>query len=138
MPGSPGEPGGGRTWPDARRPNRDGVNRSYAQQVERVRREHYALWREGGPRTVGVARPPATPGLEIGTYPITPTSAARGKTLAELDLPRVAGAIVVALVRGGEVVASPRGAVTAEPDDLFVLLGTNDQLDRAVRVLDNG
>jgi hypothetical protein len=30
VPGSSGEPGGGRTWPDARHPNRDGVNRSYA------------------------------------------------------------------------------------------------------------
>ena len=110
-----------------------------AEQVERVRREHYALWREGSPRTVGVTGPPATTaGPDISTDHIAPTSAARGKTLAELDLPRVPGALVVARVRGGEVVTDPGREVTTEPGDVLVLLGTNDQLDRAVRVLESG
>jgi CPA2 family monovalent cation:H+ antiporter-2 len=117
-----------------------GVPRSLiAEQVDRVRREHYALWREGSPRTFGVTRPPAmSAGPDIGTYRVIQTSAARGKTLAELDLPRVAGANVVARVRDGEVVTNPGGDVTTEPGDVLVLLGTNDQLARALRVLDSG
>ena len=107
-----------------------------AQQIERVRQEHYALWRGS---TVPVPRldrlrQPLT-GLDVATYQVTGTSAALGRPLADLDLPRASGATVLAHVRDGVVVAAPGGQVPTEPGDLLVLLGTSVQLERALAVL---
>ena len=110
-----------------------------AQEIERVRHEHYALWRESSvsvPHLDGLRQSRA--GLDVGIYQITEASFMRGKTLVELDLPRAAGAVVIAHVRDGVLLANPKSDVAVESGDVLVLLGANDQIECAQRILDTG
>jgi CPA2 family monovalent cation:H+ antiporter-2 len=110
-----------------------------AQQIEQVRREHYAVWREAdleGPRRARLHA--MVPGLDVDTYRVTDTSLARGQCLAELDLHRAAGVSVIARVRDGVVLTNPGGDVALAPGDVLVLLGTNAQLERARARLEAG
>ncbi len=58
-----------------------------------------------------------------------------GKSLRELDLRRASGATVIALVREGNAVTNPGPDIVLQADDLLVLLGSHQELDRAVDVL---
>ncbi|MBI3029688.1 MAG: cation:proton antiporter [Candidatus Rokubacteria bacterium] len=108
-----------------------------AQQIERVRREHYAVWRDSDLQAQRLGRlRTMLAGLDVESYRVTERSFAREKSLAELDLRRASGATVIALVRGGVTQANPGGAVRVEAGDTLVLLGTNAQVERALGVLD--
>lgn len=110
-----------------------------AQQIEQVRREHYAVWRDSDIRHHHLGRlRTMLAGLDVDTYRVTEASPSRGKSLAELDVRRLAGATVIARVRAGVTLANPGGEATAEPGDTLVLLGTNAQVERALAILDRG
>lgn len=63
---------------------------------------------------------------------VLPGSAACGKTLAELDLRRRTGAIVVSVVHGDTPLPAPDGATRLEADDQIVLYGPHESIDRAL------
>jgi len=110
-----------------------------AQQIEQVRREHYAVWRDSdlGAHRLGRLRTMLA-GLDVDTYRVTEDSFARGRSLAELDLRRRTGAVVIARVRDGAALPNPGGDATMEPGDTLVLLGTNAEVERAVTLLAQG
>jgi len=67
------------------------------------------------------------PGLgEPVAMTVAAESAAAGRTLAELDMRGLTGATVLALLRGGEQVISPRGDLRLEQGDVIAVAGTHD------------
>jgi CPA2 family monovalent cation:H+ antiporter-2 len=110
-----------------------------AQQIEQVRRDHYAVWRDSDIRGHRLGRlGTMLAELDVEPYAVTENSLIRGSSLAELDLRRRSGATVIARVRNGETLANPGGDETVEPGDTLVLLGTNAQVERALAILDQG
>lgn len=75
-------------------------------------------------------------GLDVKTYRVTGQSFASGRSLAQLDLRRAAGATVLAWVRDGVTLANPGAEATVQPGDTLILLGTNPQMEAALRILD--
>jgi len=56
-----------------------------------------------------------------------------GKTLAELGLPRRFGVLVVAVKRGDVLTLGPRADQRVEADDVLVLVGRDEDIDRLGR-----
>lgn len=71
-------------------------------------------------------------GATVEKVQIQPGHPAADRTLAEIDLRRVTGASVIAVVRNGQSIANPGPATTIMVDDIVVLLGAHQELDRAV------
>jgi len=109
------------------------------QKIDQVRREHYAVWRDPdlAPHRLGRLGS-LLAGLDVDTYRVTESSYACGRSLAELDLRRAAGASTLGLVRDGATLASPGVEITVRAGDTLVLLGTNVQVERALAILDTG
>ncbi|HLB95190.1 MAG TPA: cation:proton antiporter [Nitrospiria bacterium] len=102
---------------------------------QEVRREGYARLRRDE------TEPFATHGrmpeeLQVERYTLRPRSFLTGKTLAELGLPARSAALVVAIIRGDETRSSPGGGFQIEEGDTLVLVGTRDDLDRAIGYLE--
>jgi K+/H+ antiporter YhaU regulatory subunit KhtT len=74
--------------------------------------------------------------LQVERYTLRPKSLLTGKTLAELGLPARSAALVVAIIRGDETRSSPGGGFQIEEGDTLVLVGTRDDLDRAIGYLE--
>jgi monovalent cation:H+ antiporter-2, CPA2 family len=109
------------------------------QQIEQVRREHYAVWRDSDIGAHRLGRLGAMlAGLDVDTYRVTDRAFARGRTLGDLDVRRHSGAVVIARVRAGMTLANPGADVTVESGDTLVLLGTNTQVEQAQAILDRG
>ena len=68
--------------------------------------------------------------LNIGDILVTEIMMAAGKSLAQLRAGQDAGATVLAVLRAGEVNASPRGDFTLAAGDRLLALGTSEQLER--------
>jgi CPA2 family monovalent cation:H+ antiporter-2 len=66
---------------------------------------------------------------------VLPEHPSNGRTLRELDLRRTSGASVLAIVRDGEAVTNPGPDHALQAEDIIVLLGSHQQLDRAVALL---
>jgi monovalent cation:H+ antiporter-2, CPA2 family len=78
--------------------------------------------------------------LEAGTtdlFRVTADSGLVGRTLGELDLRAVAGASVIAVVRGEESFVNPSPELRVEAGDYFVLVGSHDQIERSFVFLDS-
>ena len=63
-------------------------------------------------------------------------SRAAGRTLAELDLRRRTGATVLSVVRDEQPLPTPDGPSRLEAEDLVVLYGPHEAIDRALAVLE--
>ena len=63
-------------------------------------------------------------------------SEAAGRTLAELDLRRRTGATVLSVVKDGKPQPTPDGPTRLDADDLVVLYGPHEAIDRALDVLE--
>lgn len=74
-------------------------------------------------------------GATVDNVQIEPRAPSVGRTLAEMDLRKATGATVIAIVRSGEAVKNPGPDFTIRPDDILVLLGSHEELDRAVNLL---
>jgi CPA2 family monovalent cation:H+ antiporter-2 len=71
----------------------------------------------------------------VETCRIEADSPAVGKTLAQLSLRPRTGASIIALTRGGLTESNPSEKVRLQPNDILVLLGSRDQIRRAVALL---
>jgi CPA2 family monovalent cation:H+ antiporter-2 len=110
-----------------------------AQQIEQVRRDHYAVLRDSDIRGHRLGRlGTMLAELDVEPYTVTENSSSRRRSLAELDLRRRTGATVIARVRDGATLANPGGDETIEAGDTLVLLGTNAQVELALSILDQG
>ena len=77
--------------------------------------------------------------LEAGTtdlFRLGETSPAAGRSLSELDLRRLTGATIIAVVRDETPIPSPAPDVVLEAGDTLVLVGGHEQVDRAMELLE--
>jgi len=106
------------------------------QKAEQVRREGYALLRRSElPELAHHLRGGTLTDVEVETYRIEEDSPARGKTLLQVSLRPRTGASVIALTRGGMTESNPSEEVRLEEGDVLVVLGTREQIRRAVALL---
>ncbi len=101
--------------------------------AEQVRREGYALLRRSElPELAHHLRGGTLADVEVETCRIEEDSPAVGKTIAQLGLrPRI-GTSIIALTRSGITESNPSEKTKLLAGDIVVLLGTRDQISRAM------
>jgi CPA2 family monovalent cation:H+ antiporter-2 len=106
------------------------------QKAEQVRREGYALLRRSALTEVAHhLRGGILTDVDVETVRIDVDSPAVGKTLEQVSIRPRTGASVIALTRSGVTESNPSGKVRLEVDDVAVLLGSRDQIRRAIGLL---
>ncbi len=106
------------------------------QKAEQVRREGYALLRRSTlPELAHHLRGGTLTDVEVETCRIEADSPALGKTLGQVSIRPRTGASVIAHTRSGVTESNPSGRVRLELGDVVVLLGTRDQIRRAIGLL---
>lgn len=114
-------------------------NNLIMQKGEEVRREGYALLRRGElPELAHHLRGGTLTDVEVETCRIEADSPAAGKTLGQISIRPRSGASVMALTRSGVTDSNPSEKIRLEPGDVLVLLGSRDQLRRALGLLVEG
>jgi len=104
--------------------------------AEQIRREGYALLRRGElPELAHHLRAGTLMDVEVETCRIDEDSPALGKLLMELHIRPRTGASVIALTRSGITQSNPSEKTPLEQDDVLVLLGSRDQIRRAIGLL---
>jgi CPA2 family monovalent cation:H+ antiporter-2 len=108
-------------------------------QVSELRGEGYQMLRSPS-LSLGEVRDiaDALGGAATDTLIIEHDTAAAGRTIGELQLRRRTGVTVIAAVRDGGTEINPGPQFRIEPDDVLVLLGLPEQIDRAVEHLNRG
>jgi voltage-gated potassium channel len=76
--------------------------------------------------------------LNIEDVAVTPESPTVGQTLGALDIRRVTGVTVLAILRGGNPLVNPPGDFVIAGGDQFLALGTREQLARLERIIATG
>lgn len=66
---------------------------------------------------------------------VEPESRAVGKTIGQLRLRKETGATIIAITRNGDTQINPGPNTTLEADDVLVLLGQANQIDRAIEAV---
>ncbi len=106
------------------------------QKAEQIRKEGYALLRRGElPELAHHLRRGTLTDVEVETCRIDADSPALGKTIGQLSIRPRTGASVIALTRHGTTESNPSEKVRLEEGDVVSLLGTREQLQRAVGLL---
>jgi len=102
-----------------------------------IRLDHYHALRgtAATPELLADARKIVMGGI-LETAQVMKGSDAAGRTLAELDLRRRTGATVLSVVRAEQPLPTPDGPTRLEAEDLVVLYGPHEAIDRALRVLE--
>lgn len=108
-----------------------------ARRKEDFRREGYARLSQLDvePYMVDGSLPPE---VEVMRHRIPDDSPAIGKSLAKLSLPIKTGAMVVAVIRGEDTRSNPGGSFILEPHDIVVLVGIQEEINRAIIYLAEG
>ena len=73
--------------------------------------------------------------VQVQVVAVTPDSKAEGKSLRELDVRRVTGALVLAVVRRGAVSGNPEPDMKLVAGDSLVLVGDAEQVGAASEAL---
>jgi K+:H+ antiporter len=105
-------------------------------QERALREEGYGFLREGersGTFVDSVSR--MIEGATTDTFYLGPDSPAVGRTLAQLDLRKGTGALVIAVVRGEKHYPSPKPGFTFQQGDILVLVGDHAALEAAFTAL---
>ncbi|HXF92916.1 MAG TPA: cation:proton antiporter [Nitrospiraceae bacterium] len=106
------------------------------QKAEQIRREGYALLRRSElPELAHHLRGGTLTDVEVETCRIDEDSPAIGKSLAELSIRPRTGASVIAWTRDGITQSNPSEKVRLESGDVVVLLGSREQIRRAMSLL---
>jgi CPA2 family monovalent cation:H+ antiporter-2 len=106
------------------------------EKAEQIRKEGYALLRRGElPELAHHMRRGTLTDAEVDTCRIEPDSPALGKTIGQLSVRPRTGASVIALTRRGVTESNPSEKVRLEEGDVLSLLGTREQIRRAVGLL---
>ncbi|MEU0556521.1 cation:proton antiporter regulatory subunit [Dactylosporangium sp. NPDC006015] len=77
-------------------------------------------------------------GLKTVQVPIIAGSPYDGRTLGDTQARTRAGASIVAVIRAGQILASPRPDFTFEPGDLAVVVGTAEGTTAVTDIFTNG
>jgi monovalent cation:H+ antiporter-2, CPA2 family len=104
--------------------------------VTELRGEGYQMLRSPS-LSLGEARDiaDALGGAATETLVVEHGAVAAGRTIGELELRRRTGVTVIAAMREGSTEINPGPQFRIEPDDVLVLLGLPEQLDRAIEHL---
>jgi len=78
------------------------------------------------------------PGLNAGQIEVAAGSRYAGRPLGDTKARTRTGASIVAIVRGEEVLASPGPEVILRPDDVLVVIGTEDGIAGVRHLVDQG
>ncbi|MBK9308032.1 MAG: cation:proton antiporter [Nitrospira sp.] len=101
--------------------------------AEQVRREGYALLRRSElPELAHHLRGGTLADVEVETCRIEEHSPAVGQTLLQLALRPKTGASIIALTRGGVTESNPSDKTKLFAGDIVVLLGSRDEIQRAM------
>lgn len=101
--------------------------------AEQVRREGYALLRRSElPEMAHHLRGGTLADVEVETCRVEDNSPAQGKTIAQLALRHRAGVSIIALTRNGVTESNPAEKTVLTVGDVVVLLGTHQQIQRAM------
>jgi monovalent cation:H+ antiporter-2, CPA2 family len=104
--------------------------------AEQVRREGYALLRRSDlPELAHHLRGGTLSDVEVETCRIEEDSPAAGKLLSQLSLRPRTGASVIAWTRAGVTESNPSEKTKLLPGDIVVLLGSRDQIRRAMELI---
>lgn len=104
--------------------------------AEQVRREGYALLRRSDlPELAHHLRGGTLSDVEVETCRIEEGSPAAGKLLSQLSLRPRTGASVIAWTRAGVTESNPSEKTKLLPGDIVVLLGSRDQIRRAMELI---
>ena len=104
--------------------------------AEQIRREGYALLRRSDmPELAHHLRGGTLSDVEVETCRIEEDSPAAGKTLVQLAVRPRTGASIIAWTRGGVTASNPSEKTKLLGGDIIVLLGTRDQIRRAMGLL---
>ena len=104
--------------------------------AEQIRREGYALLRRSDmPELAHHLRGGTLSDVEVETCRIEEDSPAAGKTLVQLAVRPRTGASIIAWTRGGVTESNPSGKTKLLAGDIIVLLGSRDQIRRAMGVI---
>lgn len=74
-------------------------------------------------------------GATVNNIQIDPGAPCAGRSLAEMDLRKATGATVIAIVRNGEAINNPGPDISIQADDILVMMGSHQELDKAVNLL---
>lgn len=106
-------------------------------QVAAIRSEGYQMLRSPSlPHAVVSDIGDALGGASTDTLLVADDSSAVGKAIGELNLRSLTGATIIAVVREGQTEINPGPQLKIEADDVLVLLGDPEQIDRAVHHID--
>lgn len=106
------------------------------EKVEQVRRESYLLLRRGElPELAHHLRAGTLADVQVDTCRVEDDSPVLGKPLAQLKIHGRTGASVIALTRNGVTKSNPPNDTVLESDDVLVLLGSREQIRKAIAFL---
>lgn len=74
-------------------------------------------------------------GVELGQVLVGEKSPAVGKTLKDLELRERAGALIVAVEKGGKVIPNPPASTQIEANSMLIAIGTRESLEKLQRIL---
>lgn len=109
------------------------------EQVEEVRRERYEMLRQlETPRPVLADMVRIFSKVEMETYLAEEECYGTGKTIGELHLRKRTGASVVAVIQDGQITANPGPEHRIAPGQVLILVGSREQVERALVLLSQG
>jgi TrkA domain protein len=74
-------------------------------------------------------------GLQMDQVTITPDSPVAGQTVVDTKLRSESGALILAVLRGGQHVYNPPPTTVLQPGDVLVMVGDEGQMRRAQKIL---
>jgi CPA2 family monovalent cation:H+ antiporter-2 len=102
-------------------------------QVAAIRSEGYQMLRMPSLPIVDMSEiADALKSASTETLFVEPDSMAIGKTIGELKLRKVTGVTIIAITRDGRTEINPGPETTIQAEDVLVLLGGAEQIDRAI------
>jgi len=105
-------------------------------EIEKIRRQGYEMLRSPSlPRARIAKLNKALKSAETEAICVPPSSPISGKTLGELRLRTVTGTTVIAITRGADTEINPDVDYVIQPEDLLLLVGTPENLERAISLI---
>lgn len=105
-------------------------------EIEKIRRQGYEMLRSTSLPHARIAKlNSALKSAETEAICVPPDSPVAGRTLGELRLRTVTGTTVIAITRGTDTEINPDIEFVIQPEDLLLLVGTADNLERAIALI---
>lgn len=107
--------------------------------IDRVRRDHYEVLRHPSPMPSSSHLPlHLLSESDVESSLLREHSPAAGKTIGEMSVRALTGATVVAIRREGHLMTAPGPQFRFKPGDVVVLIGSREQVGRALELFDPG